>query len=308
MKTNSEISPIISVVVCTYNRAELLNQCLRSLAEQSLDSMQYEVIIVDNNSTDNTREIVTRYLEDNKHFRCVSEPRQGLSIARNKGLQEAQGRYLAFIDDDAKASPNWLELIVNAFETVRPLPAAVGGEIRPFYEVPPPYWFSDDFELRSWGSESKFLEYPASMFGFSGSNMAFPKHILCTYGGFDDTLGMKGAEIGLGEEADLFFRMYQSQAPLWYDPAIQVFHWTPVRNTTVAYRMKRAYCAGRSRAKIVGSTLFSAETVHELLRLPAFVLISLVLMIRKEGARRTELMKFMQILFNRLGYLAGRIS
>ncbi|HMN03009.1 MAG TPA: glycosyltransferase family 2 protein [Geobacter anodireducens] len=299
---------LISVVVCTYNRAVLLADCLQSLVEQTFNPSSFEVIVVDNNSTDNTKQVVGGFLGKSPNFRLVCEQQQGLSHARNRGWREALGGYVAFIDDDAKASPNWLELIVNAFETVRPLPAAVGGEIRPFYEVPPPYWFSDDFELRSWGSESKFLEYPASMFGFSGSNMAFPKHILCTYGGFDDTLGMKGAEIGLGEEADLFFRMYQSQAPLWYDPAIQVFHWTPVRNTTVAYRMKRAYCAGRSRAKIVGSTLFSAETVHELLRLPAFVLISLVLMIRKEGARRTELMKFIQILFNRLGYLAGRIS
>lgn len=295
------------MVVCTYNRDFMLEHCLASLTHQSIGTSKYEVIIVDNNSTDNTQSYVKRYLDKFKQFRCVTEPLQGLSHARNRGWQEARGEYVAFIDDDAKASPNWLELIVNAFNKVYPQPAAVGGEIRPFYDVPPPDWFTTDFELRSWGNEAKFLEPPVSMFGFSGSNMSFPKQVLARYGGFNVNLGMRGTAIGMGEEADLFFRMYRSHAPLWYDPIICVYHWTPVRNSTIAYRVKRAYCAGQSRAQIVGSTLISLETFYELLHLPAFIFVSLVKICRKQGARRTELMKFIQILCNRLGFLVGKI-
>lgn len=296
----------ISVVICTYNRSLLLQKCLDSLSCQSIGIFRYEVIIVDNNSTDNTQDVIQRYLDEFTQFRCVREPRQGLSYARNRGFQEALGKYVAFIDDDAKASPDWLELIVDAFEKIHPRPAAVGGEIHPYYEEPPPDWFTDDFEIRSWGNVAKFLERPDSIFGFSGSNMSFSKDVLVACGGFNTSLGMKGNNIGLGEEADLFFRMSQYNAQLWYDPNIKVCHWTPNKNIKTTYRMKRSFCAGRSRAQILGHTFFSRETVIELLHLSAMPIALLVTILKNMGSKRSASVKFIQRLSNRIGFIFGR--
>ncbi|MGD8380729.1 MAG: glycosyltransferase, partial [Syntrophobacterales bacterium] len=93
----------ISVIVCTYNRAELLGGTLRTLCHQTLDTSEYEVIVVDNNSTDNTREVVDEFCRRSSNVRYCFEPQQGLSHARNQGLQEAKGKYVAYIDDDARA-------------------------------------------------------------------------------------------------------------------------------------------------------------------------------------------------------------
>jgi glycosyltransferase involved in cell wall biosynthesis len=297
--------PLISVVVCTYNRAALLANCLQSLAEQTLNPHSFEVIVVNNNSTDYTKQVAKGYLDKYNNFRIVDEHRQGLSHARNRGWQEAQGKYVAFIDDDANATLDWLELIIHAFENVCPQPASVGGEICPRFEAPPPSWFTEDLELRSWGDKAGFLSPPVSQFGFSGSNMAFPKHVIEDFGGFNTSFGMKGNEIGLGEEAHLYFRMHQSHAPLWYDPAIRVHHWTPVRNTTMLYRAKRAFCAGRSRARIVGSTFYSLGMLCELIRLPSFVFVSIASICLGRGVRCAELVKFVQGLCNRIGFCAG---
>lgn len=132
----------LSIVVCTYNRADLLVDCLESLVNQDVDPESYEVIIVNNNSTDKTLEVVDRFAKKYPNIRTVQELNQGLSHARNRGWREARGKYVAYIDDDAKASPDWCKRILNTFSTVTPTPAAVGGQIFPYYETLPPAWFS----------------------------------------------------------------------------------------------------------------------------------------------------------------------
>jgi glycosyltransferase involved in cell wall biosynthesis len=178
----------VSIVVCTYNRAGLLKDALQSLVDQTLESTRFEVIVVDNNSNDPTEGVVRPFIERHNNFRYVREPEQGVSRARNRGYAEARGVYVAYIDDDARALPDWTERILNAFNTVRPEPVAVGGEIHPWYEKSPPGWFSDDLEIRTWGTEKGFLQPPRAKSGFYGSNMAFRKSILESYGGFSAEL------------------------------------------------------------------------------------------------------------------------
>lgn len=295
----------ISVVVCTYNRADLLPDCLRSLAEQTLDPHRFEVIVVDNNSTDNTKQVVADFLHKYSHFRLVEESRQGLSHARNCGWKEARGEYVAYVDDDARAVPDWIERIVHNFAEIVPKPIAVGGEIHPFYDVPPPAWFTDDFELRTWGNMSGFLRPPKLMIGFSGSNMAFQRRVLEAYEGFSSSFGMKGAEFGIGEETDLFFKIHLKEPYFWYDPAIRVYHLTPARNMKVRYRARRAFCAGRSHAVISGRRFLSRENVAELVRLSVMVLASPLRFLGRTGLRRTVAVKLVQDISYGLGLLAG---
>jgi glycosyltransferase involved in cell wall biosynthesis len=240
---------LVSVVVCTYNRAEILKGAIESLCSQTADSSLYEIIVVDNNSTDDTQKVVERFA----HFGNVlyyPENRQGLSHARNRGWQAAQGEYVAYIDDDAKASPDWVERIIDAFESVEPQPVAVGGEIHPWYETTPPQWYTDDFEIRSWGKDKGFLESPKAQSGFSGSNMAFKKSILESYKGFSSEYGMVGSQMRLGDETALFYRIYQNHPLFWYDPDIKVEHWVPSRNMTISYLLRRYFHGGESSIRI----------------------------------------------------------
>jgi len=91
---------MISVIVCTYNRAELLRELLPTLCEQTVAFTQYEVIVIDNGSTDHTKTVAAVFAARYPQVRYCYEPRQGLSHARNRGWQEAKGDYVAYIDDD----------------------------------------------------------------------------------------------------------------------------------------------------------------------------------------------------------------
>jgi glycosyltransferase involved in cell wall biosynthesis len=298
--------PIISAIVCTYNRSKLLYFCLQSLAKQTLDVGLFEILVIDNNSTDDTRTVVAEFSGRLHNLRLISETVQGLAAARNRGWQEARGKFVAYIDDDASATPKWLELILWSFQNVQPPPVAVGGEIRPVYEAPPPHWFTDDFEIRSWGDSPTFISLPRLPFGFSGSNMAFQRQILESYCGFNVSYGMHGSKIRLGEETELFYRMHKEVPFFWFDPSILVFHWTPVRNMKVSYRVKRAFCAGRSHAAIFGRGILSKENVFELLSFCKTILCSPLRLAQRNGLRRTAAVRIIQDLAYSLGLLLGR--
>lgn len=246
--TTSQVSPELSVVVCTYNRADWLPAALSSLAEQTLDDNRYEVLVVDNNSTDTTEEVATVFVNKYPNFRFLSEKKQGLSHARNLGWQSAHGEFVAFMDDDARAEPNWCEGILHAFRNVDPQPVSVGGKILPLFDAPIPGWFSPDIEIRSWGETPCFLDETRRRYGFSGSNMSFPREVLARYGGFSTELGMQGRKIRLGEDSHLFNRIQEKEPLFWYDPELIVHHLVPKRNLRLGYRLTRAYASGKSVA------------------------------------------------------------
>lgn len=231
--------PQLSVIVCTYNRAHVLGNCLRSLETQQLAKRFFEVLIVNNNSTDTTVKVADVFIYQNAHFFLLEESKQGLSHARNCGWQAARGKYVAYIDDDAIADEKWCARILKTFAEVQPTPAAVGGPIYPYYTEEKPEWFLDAFEIRQWGDTAAFLEPPRAPLGFSGSNMAFARETLAHYGGFSSGFGMVGETIGVGEEAQFFYRLYRDRPYFWYDPQLLVRHWTPRRNMSAGYTFRR---------------------------------------------------------------------
>lgn len=299
-------NPLISIIVCTYNRGGLLQGCLESLAEQTLEASMFEVIVVDNNSTDNTLEIAGLFAKTTPNIRIFTEVILGHSHARNRGWREARGEYVAYIDDDAKASPDWCERILHAFKTVTPTPAAVGGQIHPFYEVPPPSWFTDDFEIRTWGGNAGFLELPRARYGFSGSNMAFQRKILERHGGFSSRYGIVDGTLRMGEDTEFFNRIYDEEPNFWYDPLIKVFHLVPKRNFKVIYRIGRSYNCAQSFAcingepkKIVDYAKCFADILFSLSRALRAILIS------GSGFRR-ESVKFLEKVGCSLGLIIAR--
>lgn len=302
------MSVALSVVVCTYLREELLELCLQSLAKQTLGRERFEVIIVDNNSTPAAREIARRFADRYPNYRVVPEAKQGLSHARNRGWREARGKFVAFLDDDAKASSTWCERLLLAFSALQPPPAAVGGEIRPYYNATPPAWFSDDFEIRTWGCTPGLLKEPRAKFGFSGSNMAFPRAVLEEFRGFSPELGMRGEATAMGEETDLFSRVYRKYPRFWYDPQLLVYHWTPQRSMTVSYRIYRAYKGGESLALMQKRRVLSLNYLLTLLAASCFLAASPFALLVSGKRVRTAAVRRAEELAGRVGYLLGRPS
>ncbi|WP_404790629.1 glycosyltransferase family 2 protein [Altericista sp. CCNU0014] len=189
-------TPLISVVICTYNRADRLLLALEALTQQTLPSDAFEVLVVDNRSTDNTSAICQSFQARFARFRYVYEPMQGLSKARNTGWRVSQSPYIAYLDDDAIPCQGWIEAILTVFETVQPKPVSIGGPIYPLWEIPRPDWVTPVMEtlftMLDGGDVPRWFEddeYPW------GANVIYRRDALEKAGGFCEQLGRKGQSL-----------------------------------------------------------------------------------------------------------------
>lgn len=243
---------IISAVVCTRNREAMTVRAVQSLIDQSANPEEYEILVVDNGSTDDTEKTVRELAERTTgvKVRYVSEPKTGIAHARNTGYEQALGEYIAFIDDDAAAEPDWLQLVIdNIRSSERPL-VAIGGRILPLYEAPKPAWFLDRYEERTWGEERRFLTKEES---FSASNMIVLRQAFIDVGGFQTNVGMSGERLMLGEEPlvfEQFWKKLDCEQRILYDPELKVRHSVPAAKMTVLYWAKRTFVGGQFEARV----------------------------------------------------------
>ena len=237
---------LFSVIVCTFNRANMLRDCINSLCNQSLDKRLYEVIIVDNNSTDNTRKVVEEFLSE-RIIKYVFEEKLGLSNARNRGLLESRGQYIAYIDDDARAAVNWLEVAHSLLSVLSYNLDCLGGPCYPFYLSKKPDWFKDSYETRKTSEEQKFISKGDHI---SGSNMIWARQSLSDIQGFNVQTGVIGEKLVLGEESLALEKLWQirKEAKVFYSPNLLVYHWVPDFKMTVVYRLKRRFAEGQYNA------------------------------------------------------------
>ncbi len=198
-----------SIIVCTYNRAESLRDTLRALrAQKTAASRHWEVIIVDNNSRDNTRNVVEEAQCEWPSLRYEFEPAQGLSHARNHGIAVAHGDVLLFTDDDVLPEPDWLDATLRGLEKYRA--DACGGFVAPIWETSPPAWLTERFygflAIRTDRSD----DYPITQTGPPppfGANMAMKRTVFDRVGLFDTNRGRKGNVLASGEDGELFERI-----------------------------------------------------------------------------------------------------
>lgn len=241
----------ISAIICTHNRSDLLPKAIDSLISQTIPDSSYEIIVVDNASTDNTKSVCESYLL-RPNFRYIYESVPGLSVARNRGLAEAKGKYVAYMDDDAIASPQWLEQLLNAFATVQPAPVSVGGKINPIWEVEKPDWFPDAkkpyLTILDYGDEAVFLTYPKILYG---TNMAFSKQVLVDACGFRTDVGRKKYCLLSGEEMEVYRRFTEKSLPVYYIPTASVQHLVPKNRLTKKWLYSRHYWQGRSETLVL---------------------------------------------------------
>jgi glycosyltransferase involved in cell wall biosynthesis len=244
----------ITVILCTYNRSQMLEQALASVAKQELlEATSWEVLVVDNNSTDATRDVAEQFCRAYPgRFRYLFEPRPGKSHALNTGIREARGGILAFMDDDVTVSPAWLANLTCSLRDGTS--AGAGGRILPGWSGPPPEWLSlaDRLALGplvafDLGSESGALREPPS-----GTNMAFRKEMFVKHGGFRTDLGPRpGCEIR-GEDTEFASRLLIAGETLRYEPSAVVYHPVPESRLRKKYFLDWWFDKGRTDIRAYG--------------------------------------------------------
>jgi glycosyltransferase involved in cell wall biosynthesis len=221
-----------SVVICSYNRKELLRLALDSLRSQFQPNLNTEIIVVDNNSTDGSLEFLNEYQDEysNIPIRIIEEKKQGLSYARNRAYKEANFPYIAYMDDDAIATENWLQKVKQVIREQDP--DVFGGPIYPYYLTEKPKWFKDEYEIRQHSSKTGWLNKEEFV---SGSNMIIKKSWLEELDGFDTNFGMKGENIAYGEETDFIKRAREKGANTYYDLDLIMKHHVPAYKMTIPF-------------------------------------------------------------------------
>ncbi|MFW5487274.1 MAG: glycosyltransferase [Desulfovibrio sp.] len=242
-------SPLISVVIPTFNRGGAILHTLKSLETQSLPSQSYEVLVVDS-SNDDSVDILRRYEQAHDKpydFRVIREERAGLHYAKNTGTIEARGEIVAVIEDDARADVNWLQTLVDAFDD--PAVAAAGGRVEPLWFGQPPTWMEPFYvflTLFSPGKETRPVQGECLV----GCNIAVRRDILFKAGGYNPDL-IKGRIIGDGE-AGLQRKIFsRGLGKVMYVPAALVHHEVPQKRLTFEYMLSRMEAEGACVAHMI---------------------------------------------------------
>jgi glycosyltransferase involved in cell wall biosynthesis len=235
------VTTLITVAICTRNRANLLHRAVESVLPQLNDGA--ELLIVDNVSTDNTAEVAASFAAANPQVKVWREEELGLSAARNAALEKANGRYVLFLDNDATAEPGWLAAYLR-FLSAPPSEkiAVVGGAVLPNFEVPPPKWVNTDITL-DLGNSPRILPYRD---GPWGCNIAYRRGLALELGQFDIRLGRKGEQMMSREESDLNLRLQDAGYEIWWLPGAAVRHLVPASRLKFRAMMRAWFSEGRS--------------------------------------------------------------
>jgi glycosyltransferase involved in cell wall biosynthesis len=241
-----------SVVICTHDRAALIGRAVEHAVGEAR-AIGAEVLVVDNASTDATGVVLADLARrDGAVLRIVREPELGLSAARNRGLAEARGDVVAFLDDDAVPRPGWLAALLAPYADRRVV--CVGGRIRLRFPLPPPPWLDprlfpalSAFDL---GNEPRRITYGHADYPY-GANISFRVAPARAHGGFSTRVGLRGDTQLQHEETDLCYRLDRAGGEIHYTPAAVVDHWISPDRLTPAWFLARHWQGGRSAAIFV---------------------------------------------------------
>ncbi|MDR1680777.1 MAG: glycosyltransferase [Prevotellaceae bacterium] len=287
----------LSVVICTYNRSDCILDALHSLVRQTLPRNRFEVLLINNNSADATESLCKNFAQQTPAFnyRYIVETRQGLSHARNRGIAEAAGDVIVFMDDDAVAEPDYLEKMVAFFEQT-PGAAACGGRIYPRFESRRPRWMSH-FLLSLTSSidlGNKVCVFRRRQFPV-GANMAVRRDIFNQYGKFNPDLGRKGNSLDGAEEKDFFYRLMAAREKIYYVPGAIVHHYVPDRRLTFDFFRRQALGIGKSeriRAKSVSAAEYVKSIIREGFKWGVSVVLLLFYLLTLRPAKAVRLLVF----------------
>lgn len=249
MSGDASASPVISIILCTHNRVDYLRTAIASIIEQGETVQPYELLLVDNCSSDGTPDL-GKALAGRGQLRYLHEPQLGLCYARNCGWREARGEFVAYFDDDAIAEPGWIDAIATAF-AFSPAPGVVGGKVEPIWEAARPAWLSDNIALSltivDWADHPKYIP-DVRVEWLVGANMAVPRRILDEIGGFDVRLDRIGANMLSGGDVFLQNAIIERGYPCLYHPAMAIRHLASRARLNKRWFERRYYWQGISDA------------------------------------------------------------
>jgi glycosyltransferase involved in cell wall biosynthesis len=288
----------LSIIICSYNRASYISDALTSLYGQSSGLDDFEVIIVDNNSIDNTKEVYAqwRHTNTNGQFTFISETKQGASFARNTGAAIAKGEWVCFMDDDAVATTDYVKNIIKHIQD-QPFIVGFGGRIIPKYIPAEPKWMSyyvsslvGNFDYAPTACAFENGKYPLE------SNMIVKKSVYDQIGGFNVNLpGVVGTlRIG-GEGKELFYKIIALGHTIYYDPSICVHHVVEVKKLTSEYMYRVASGIGRgekTRTLNISNGAYLMKILEYLLKLGAGIILGIKYAIQLTPSKTWPIIKF----------------
>ncbi|HXJ06008.1 MAG TPA: glycosyltransferase family A protein [Candidatus Acidoferrum sp.] len=230
----------LSLIIASYNRAESLLKFLQELARQVVpDCVEWEVLIVDNNSTDGTKTAVAPFIQSMPNrYKYLFESRQGKSIALNTGVRSAAGEILVFTDDDCLPDPNWLATIAREFASDLSL-SVLGGRVELFDRQDRP------ITIRSF-PERTLIDSRDQLFLFLiGANMSIRRRALEAVGQFDPFLGPGSPPGAVMEDLDLLYRIFREKFKIVYSPDVLVYHNHGRTTDAEIQALNRRYVVGR---------------------------------------------------------------
>ncbi|MGH9354142.1 MAG: glycosyltransferase, partial [Terriglobia bacterium] len=246
----------ISVVVCTYNRAASLKITLSSLrALEAPSSLKWEILMVDNNSTDSTRDVIEEFANTSGlNVRYIFEPQQGRSFALNAGIREAKGEIVAFTDDDVTFDPQWMLSLKQALDEWGCIAAA--GKIVPVWNDPVPSWFQ--LEGQQAVGHFDMGETPKGTNYAHGANGAFRREAFEKYGTFQTGVSVDGKLLGGYEDDEFGHRLTSRGEKIMYVPGAIVYHPVETHKLNKAYFRKWFFDIGRT---MMWARIWPRETV-----------------------------------------------
>jgi GT2 family glycosyltransferase len=237
-----------SVIVSTHNRAHYLDDALGALAAQNC-SEPFEVIIIDNASTDGTSKVLESWCRRDKRFRTAFEGRQGLSYGKNAGIQLARAPLLLFTDDDTLTDPQWISAYLDLFARRGSESNIAGGVQIPIpHDLRPwPAWFAEpaivNLAMLDY-AEERTLVWPEYVWG---ANMAVPRRMFQEFGGWDETIGRKGDARGTFEDTEFQDRLRAAGVDVWFCPDAIIRHRIARDTVTPRRIVASAFARGRNQ-------------------------------------------------------------
>ena len=245
---------LVSVVVCGYTleRTEVLCDCIESALSQTYEPIEV-VVVIDGN--DELAEIIEdRFGEDTRVQIVENDSNRGISYSRTRGGEEATGEIVAFIDDDAVAEPDWIERLVEVYESTDAL--AVGGYVAPNWVEGKPAFFPEEFYWLVGCTEREFATDGDEVRNTYGSNISYKRDVFLAVGGYDVNTGRKGDRHIQAHEAPVGIRIREQ-----YDRGMIYVEDAVVHHTLFAYRGNFRWLVARSFwqgvSKRLMSTLYS---------------------------------------------------
>ncbi|MBF0511927.1 MAG: glycosyltransferase family 2 protein [Candidatus Omnitrophica bacterium] len=236
----------VSVVVATYNRASLIGRCMESLLTQTFS--YYEIIVIDDGSTDGTKKVLKPFLGKIRYF---YQKNAGVSKARNLGIQQAKGEYIAFTDDDVIVDSQWVAFLVKCFQENNC--DVVGGRVLPLFPDETPLWvrnnpakISGGVVIYDYGQGT--VVFDPSHYRFIGANFAFRKQVLMECGTFREDLKYDG-RISMGEDTEIVERMMKKNKVIYYCGSALVHHPVYIKRLTLRYAARWNMAFGRFSAR-----------------------------------------------------------